>query len=244
MADTTPRLALPWVMPSQAQKHVTVNETFGRLDALVQCAVLSRQLSQEPSTPEEGDGYILPANPTGTAWANYAQNDLVYFQDGAWHRIAAHTGLIAWIGDEAVMSVYDGTSWAGLHSMVDQLNNLTGLGIGTGFDETNVFAAKLNTALWTALYDSEAGTGDLRYTMNKQASGNTLSMVFQSGRSGRAEFGLAGNDDLTFIKPARMGAAGWMSWCCAGIADGLTCLICQPVRVGFPAVMSGMITAR
>lgn len=198
MADTTPRLALSWLMPSQSQKHVTVNETFGRLDALVQCAVLSRQLSQEPDQPSEGDGYILPENPAGNAWSNFAHNDLVYFQDGAWHRVSARVGLIAWIGDEASLVVYDGGGWTGFSGTVSQLDNLKGLGIGTASDTTNTFAAKLNTALWTALYDSESGTGDLRYTMNKQASGNVLSMVFQTGWSGRAEFGLAGNDDLTF----------------------------------------------
>jgi len=32
----SPNLDLTYVAPSQAQKHVTVNETFRRLDALVQ----------------------------------------------------------------------------------------------------------------------------------------------------------------------------------------------------------------
>ena len=27
--DATPRLGLPWLMPAQAQKHVTVNESLG-----------------------------------------------------------------------------------------------------------------------------------------------------------------------------------------------------------------------
>ncbi len=34
MTDTT-RLGLPLLAPAQAQKHVTVNEALGRLDAVV-----------------------------------------------------------------------------------------------------------------------------------------------------------------------------------------------------------------
>lgn len=36
LSETTPRLALPYLMPAQAQKHVTHNEALRMLDALVQ----------------------------------------------------------------------------------------------------------------------------------------------------------------------------------------------------------------
>ena len=39
MPDTTPNLALPFILPSQAQKHVTHNEALQQLDAVVQLAV-------------------------------------------------------------------------------------------------------------------------------------------------------------------------------------------------------------
>ena len=106
-------------------------------------------------------------------------------------------------------SVTLATSYAALGAMsngasrwvlVDQettaLQNLARLGIGTTADAQNPFAAKLNKALWSALGTAEGGTGDLRYTLNKLAPGNTLSLLFQSGFSGRAELGLTGDDDL------------------------------------------------
>lgn len=37
--DTSPRLTLPYLMPNQAQKHVTHNEALRQLDVLVQLAV-------------------------------------------------------------------------------------------------------------------------------------------------------------------------------------------------------------
>src|SRR6185437_4575366 len=42
------------------------------------------------------------------------------------------------------------------------------------------------------------GTGDIRFTVNKEASTDTASLLFQDGFSGRAEIGLAGDDDFHF----------------------------------------------
>ena len=39
MPDTSPNLVLPYLMPSQAQKHVTHNEALQLLDAVVQLTV-------------------------------------------------------------------------------------------------------------------------------------------------------------------------------------------------------------
>ncbi len=79
------------------------------------------------------------------------------------------------------------------------------LGIGTLADGANPFAAKLNKALWTAKPAAEGGDGDLRYTLNKESPADVLSLLFQSGWSGRAEIGLAGDDDLS-IKISADGA--------------------------------------
>lgn len=40
MSDTSSNLAPPYLAAGQAQKHVTVNESLLRLDALVQLAVV------------------------------------------------------------------------------------------------------------------------------------------------------------------------------------------------------------
>ena len=56
---TTPSLGLPLVEGGQAQKHVTVNEAFTRLDALAQLSVISRTISAPPVGPAEGDQYIV-----------------------------------------------------------------------------------------------------------------------------------------------------------------------------------------
>jgi hypothetical protein len=63
--DDTPNLRLPYIMAAQSQKHVTHNEAIRALDAVVQLAVLDRDLAAPPVSPAEGDRYIVAANPTG-----------------------------------------------------------------------------------------------------------------------------------------------------------------------------------
>src|SRR5690606_30728061 len=65
--DATANLKLPFIMPSQAQKHVTHNEGLLLLDAIVQLAVLDRDLTEAPEAPLEGDRYIVAAPAVG-AW--------------------------------------------------------------------------------------------------------------------------------------------------------------------------------
>ncbi|MCH8491390.1 MAG: DUF2793 domain-containing protein [Oceanicaulis sp.] len=197
MSDATPRLSLPWLMPAQAQKHVTVNESLGRLDALVHARALSASETVQPADPAPGDAYILPEDAVGEDWAQFDAGALVWFQDGAWRGAAPRAGLIVYVADANALSVHDGTQWRDAGALIAALSNLERLGVGTEPDDVNRFAAKLNTALWTALATGEGGTGDLRYTLNKEAAGHVLSLLFQSGWSGRAELGLVGDDDIS-----------------------------------------------
>ncbi|EAQ07718.1 hypothetical protein [Yoonia vestfoldensis] len=41
MSDQSPRLSLPFILPAQAQKHVTHNEAIELLDLIVQLALVS-----------------------------------------------------------------------------------------------------------------------------------------------------------------------------------------------------------
>ena len=55
-----------------------------------------------------------------------------------------------------------------------------------------------NAVLFTGIAAAEGGTGDVRFTVNKETDGDTASLLFQSGFSGRAEVGLAGDTDFVF----------------------------------------------
>jgi len=193
---TTPNLALPYIAAAQAQKHVTHNEALHVLDRLVQLAVLDKDLATPPGSPTEGQRWIVAASPTG-AWAGHA-TQIAAWEDGAWAFSAPVAGWIAFVVDEATLYFWNGAAWASMQGVITALQNLSMLGVGTTADATNPFSAKLNKALWTAKYAAEGGDGDLRYTLNKETTSDTASLLFQKGYSGRAEFGLIGDDNLTF----------------------------------------------
>lgn len=109
MADTTAHLALPFIMASQAQKHVTHNEALRLLDGIVQLSVLDRDLTDPPSSPSEGDRYIPAAGATG-AWSGW-DGSIAYWIDGTWMRILPAPGWLAWVVDEAQAIVWTGSAW-------------------------------------------------------------------------------------------------------------------------------------
>lgn len=174
MADATTNLQLPYLLASQAQKHVTRNEAIRLLDGLVQMSVIDRDLTAPPSSPADGDRHIVGSGASGD-WAGWDLS-VVLYADGVWTRLAPRAGWRVWVEDEGQLLVWDGVTWTGI--LPSALQNLVQLGIGTTADAGNPFSAKLNAALWTALSTGEGGTGDLYYTMNKQPTifWNSLSM--------------------------------------------------------------------
>ena len=190
MSDATTHLLLPYILAAQAQKHVTHNEALRILDGLVQLSVLDRDLTAPPGSPADGDRYIVASGATGD-WAGWDLN-VALWTDGAWLRLPPRTGWRAWVEDEGLLLVYDGAGWVG--TTPTTLQNLALLGLGTTADGSNPFSAKLNAALWTAKTVAEGGTGDLFYTMNKEAAGDDLGLTLQTGFVTKALVGLFGSD--------------------------------------------------
>lgn len=196
-ADRTARLELPYLAAGQMQKHVTLNEALTRLDALVQTLIVSRTTTAQPDTPEEGALYVLPPGRTGADWGTWAVGTLVRADMGSWVEVPVQDGLIALVEDAGELIVRSGGDWVALGARLGALQGLSRLGLNTTADAANPFAARVNKALWTALESGAGGDGDLRLTFNKETASDVLSLLFQSGFSGRAELGLIGGDDLT-----------------------------------------------
>lgn len=112
MADNTANLLLPYIMAAQAQKHVTHNEALRLLDGVVQLSVLDRDLASPPGSPAEGARYIVSGSGTG-AWAGWG-GDVALWVDGAWVRLPAGPGWLAWVQDEAALCVRIGATWVPL----------------------------------------------------------------------------------------------------------------------------------
>ncbi len=193
MTDTA-NLDLPYIEAAQAQKHVTHNEALRILDTLVQLTVLDRDLAAPPGAPSEGQRWIVTASPTG-AWAGHATH-VAAWQDDAWQFSVPKAGWITYVVDEGTLLVWNGSAWGDFFSTVTAVQNLARLGVGTTADATNPFSAKLNNALWVAKTVAEGGDGNLHYKLSKESSTKTLSLLLQDNFSGRAEFGLTGDDNF------------------------------------------------
>ena len=93
MSDQSPRLALPFIQPSQAQKHVTHNEALALLDFAVQLAVEEVGASCPPRCPKEGALWALGTGPVG-AWAGQG-GMIAGLVDDAWRFVDPKDGWIA-----------------------------------------------------------------------------------------------------------------------------------------------------
>ncbi|WP_331315520.1 DUF2793 domain-containing protein [Methylobacterium mesophilicum] len=195
MSDATPRLGLPLIAASQAQKHVTHNEALDLLDALVQLACLDKDLAAPPPAPAEGDRYLVVAAEPGGAWAGLA-GQVVRYADGVWTGAVPRAGWLAWLIDEADLYVFDGAAWTSLRRMLGALQSVARLGINTAADATNRLAVKSDSALLT-WDDATPGTGDMRVSVNRQSAARDAALVFETGYAARALLGTLGSDDFT-----------------------------------------------
>jgi hypothetical protein len=186
--DETINLKLPYIVAAQAQKHVTHNEALRALDAIVQLMVLDKDLAAPPGSPAEGSRYIVAASPTG-AWAGQAGR-IAAFQDGAWAFYAPLEGWLAWIADENAAYVFDGATWGALSGGGASVNPTPLVGVNATADTTN----RLSVSSPASLFNHEGAGHQLK--INKNAPANTASLLFQTAFSGRAEYGLAGDDDF------------------------------------------------
>lgn len=192
MTDATPRLSLPLLAAAQAQKHVTHNEALARLDRLVHLTATDRR-DDPPPAPAEGAAHLVGAAPTG-AFAGHA-GDLATFTEGAWTFDAPAGGWLCWLSEGAAALVFDGAAWQDLKPRAADR-----LGIGTVADATNRLAVASPAVLL-----GHAGD-DSRVKIDKAATGDTASLLFQTGYAGRAEIGTTGDDKL-HVKVSADGAA-------------------------------------
>lgn len=72
MTEQTARLRLPYILPSQAQKHVTHNDALQRLDAIVQL-VVKAVVAAPPENASEGECFLLLPDATGD-WVGKAES--------------------------------------------------------------------------------------------------------------------------------------------------------------------------
>ena len=198
MSQTSPNLHLPYILPAQAQKHVTHNESLDLLDVLVRTTVLGRDATTPPAAPDAGETWALGAAPTGD-WAGHPHS-LASFNNGGWVFVHMVDGTLVWDLSGPGLHIWSQDAWV---SVVAEGSGLASFGINATADATNRLAVGAEAVLFS--HDG----ADHQLKLNKALPSDTVSLVFQSGFSGRAEMGLAG-DDAFSIKVSPDGAA-WVT---------------------------------
>lgn len=186
MDDATAKLGLPYLLPAQAQKHVTHNEALTILDLLVQLRIEFEAISP-PETSAAGQCYAVAENAQG-AWSGY-DGHIAEWQDGVWSFLEPKEGFVAWFLADARLKVYRNDRWLDVPSP-DQIE--TGrLGVNATPDDYNRVSISAPAILF-----NHAGASQ-QVKINKASASETASLLFQSNWSGRAEMGLAGSDDFS-----------------------------------------------
>ena len=207
MSDASPILSLPYLLPAQAQKHVTHNEALRLLDKIVQPVVSDRDRTTPTSAPAEGDRHIVAVGATGD-WAGH-DGEIAVFEDGTWSFLAPRAGWRAFVLAERREVIFDPVQgWEG--AALGDAEAAT-LGINAAADADN----RLTVASPATLLNN-AGAGH-QLKINKAGEADTASLLFQTGFSGRAEMGTAGNDNWS-IKVSPDGS----TWTQALLIDAAT----------------------
>ena len=107
MSDTSPRLALPFIQPAQAQKHVTHNEALERLDLVTQLTVEAFDATQPPSLPQDGQIWAWGQG-SGGAWTGH-DGALAAWIGGGWQFITPAPGWRAAAGSD--LRLWTGSTW-------------------------------------------------------------------------------------------------------------------------------------
>ncbi len=185
--DVSNNLNLPFIMASQAQKHVTHNEAIRMLDALVNLSATAITPTP-PANPIDGERYIVDASPTGI-WDG-KEFSIAAWQDGAWAFFSPQPGWRCYVSSETQIRIWDGSNWQVMQLPLPPLQNLAHIGINTNADNTN----RLSVSSAGTLLTNEGN--DHRLVINKAASADTASMIFQTSWTGHAQFGISGDNDF------------------------------------------------
>jgi len=182
MSDITTHLLLPYILASQAQKHVTHNEALRLLDAMVALSVLDRDLTAPPASPADGDRHIVASSATGL-WTGWDLN-VTFWVDGVWLRLVPRPGWLAWVADEAAFVVWNGSAWDPVGEPVDvsdaifslvndadptkkALFSLSGISTGT----TRTFTLPNTSSELAILAGTQTFTGNKTFSGTLTASG-------------------------------------------------------------------------
>lgn len=107
----TPRLGAPELVSAQATPETTVNEQIRYVEQGAGHFIFKdRDLATPPGSPADGDCYLVAGSPTG-AWTGQA-GKIAFYLSTAWVFVTVKEGFRAYVNDEDIEIVYNGSAWA------------------------------------------------------------------------------------------------------------------------------------
>lgn len=103
------RHTLPFLSVNQSQKETSYNEAIRILDLMGHLRILDRNLSVPPSSPSDGDCYLIAGGASGD-WVGQSNKLALYYS--GWDFVTPFAGIVAYVSDEKQFIYYNGTSWS------------------------------------------------------------------------------------------------------------------------------------
>ena len=110
MTEASSRLALPFIIPGQAQKELFHNEALTLIDGLLHAAVEGSPLAAPPPAPAPGQCWIVDAAATGE-WSG-RDHALASYSQGGWRFSSPVPGMLVWNKAAGHWLHWSGTGWS------------------------------------------------------------------------------------------------------------------------------------
>lgn len=189
----TPRLTLPYITASQAQKEITHNEGLNRIDAMIHLSVQAIAFTP-PGSPTNGQCWIIGGGVATGVWAT-RETQIAAYYDG-WLFFPASEGMLAYnYADDSYYS-FNGTGW--LASLVSAAGVIKGVD-GTVALPAFSFAADPDTGMYRIGANDLgfATNGILRFEIDGSGNLRAASGALLLGASGSA--GIQADASYTYI---------------------------------------------
>ena len=118
----SPRLALPFLQPGQAQKEWFHNEALQLLDLAVAASVEGLPLATPPASPVEGECHIVAQAAVGD-WSGH-EEQIAGYTAGGWRFVDPPAGMRVHRRSDGMTLVFTGSAW--------QAGNLVGTRLTIG----------------------------------------------------------------------------------------------------------------
>lgn len=106
---STPILPFAVVQSGTTQIGIPINDNALRSEILAGL-VISKTTTTQPTSPVDGDIYIIPASATGSQWEEFTEGDLTIFRSGTWYAYAPVDGVVVHMTGS--LQQWDGSVWS------------------------------------------------------------------------------------------------------------------------------------